>query len=333
MQPAPFCSRTLGSLTSFLNRRRATEMRKHGARFGTFGRLAAMPVSVLDGAVRPSAATLVAFNSNSIRSRSIMDRHRRWLSSTTTTNNNNNNKSWNDKVSKRDFAELEDFLCQTVEEKVQDPVLHQPLSKLKWLHRKIAISNGDKATTATTLQLLLRLPSLLHPSLDELKSRIRKEAESAVQEWLQKKSLLSAGLNVCVNVEAIATAPVPMMARLVEDHEDMIKSLGPGLKSVAHFVAVYSCKVRVCCCTRRPLYLSFLLIHPLFLLLCAKYFSVGRCGQIDRGGEFGVPIGSSRRSCGIVGSRSLRAFVTHSCPDGRHCHSSLTAWSGSGFSD
>ena len=120
-------------------------------------------------------------------------------------------------------------------------MLLQPLSQLKWLHRKIAVSNGDKATI-TTLQLLLRLPSLLHPSLEELKSRIRNAAESTVQEWLRGKPLLT-GLNVCVNVEAIATTPVPMMARLVEDHEDIVKGLGPGLKSVAHFVAVYSCKV------------------------------------------------------------------------------------------
>jgi len=32
------------------------------------------------------------------------------------------------------------------------------------------------------------------------------------------------------------------MARLVHDHDELLKSLGPGLASVTHFVAVYSCK-------------------------------------------------------------------------------------------
>jgi len=143
------------------------------------------------------------------------------------------------------MANLEDQLVKEVAEKVQDPILQQPLSKLQWLHKQIAVSNGDQPTT--TLQLLLRLPSLLHPSLDELKERVRTEANTAVQEWLRDNKQPSlAGLNVEVNVEAIATTPVPMMARLVEDHEDLFKELGPGLKSVAHFVAVYSCKVCLC---------------------------------------------------------------------------------------
>jgi len=140
------------------------------------------------------------------------------------------------------MADLEDTLCKTVAESVQDPVLHQPLSKLHWLHKQIAVSDGD--TSNTTLQLLLRLPSLLHPALEELKASIRERANVQVQQWLKEKNVLSNELNVSVNVEAIATPPVPMMARLVEDHEELLQNLGPALKSVAHFVAVYSCKVR-----------------------------------------------------------------------------------------
>jgi Mrp family chromosome partitioning ATPase len=33
-----------------------------------------------------------------------------------------------------------------------------------------------------------------------------------------------------------------MMARLVKDKEDLFENLGPGLATVSHFLAVYSCK-------------------------------------------------------------------------------------------
>ena len=184
----------------------------------------------------------------------LVDGSRRWLSSTnsitsitsiTSNTNSNTINVWNENISKRDWADLEDFLCRTVGEKVHDPVLQQPLARLKWLHKQIAVSHAD----SVTLQLLLRLPSLLHPALEQLKAQICHAADAAVQQWLRENNkpalwLADGGCKVCVNVEAVATTPVPMMARLVEDHEDVIQSLGPGLKAVAHFVAVYSCKVR-----------------------------------------------------------------------------------------
>lgn len=137
------------------------------------------------------------------------------------------------------MADLEDLICTAVAAKVHDPILKQPLQRLQWLHKRIAVSQKD---SSIALQMLLRLPSLLHPNLAELKSLVKQEAQSQLQAWLNEKKY-SIEFQVSVNVEAIATKPVPMMARLVEDIDDLVTSLGPGLASVAHFVAVYSCKV------------------------------------------------------------------------------------------
>ena len=184
-------------------------------------------------------------------------------------------------MSKRDMAELEDRVCDSVATAVRDPVLHQPLSKLQWLSKRIAVSETDDSTL-TTLQMLLRLPSLLHPSLDELKRLVQTEAESQVQMWLKEKKYFSeADLQVVVNVEAIVTTPVPMMMRLVEDRDDLLTSLGPGLASVAHFVAVYSCKVI------RLLFIGSELLHELrsvsYIYVIFSYHSMQRVAWVDRG--------------------------------------------------
>jgi hypothetical protein len=54
----------------------------------------------------------------------------------------------------------------------------------------------------------------------------------------------SAWPDIKVNVEAIASKPVPWMAKDAEDQKDIKSRLGPGLANVANFLAVYSCKVR-----------------------------------------------------------------------------------------
>jgi hypothetical protein len=51
--------------------------------------------------------------------------------------------------------------------------------------------------------------------------------------------------DIKVNVEAsIASKPVPWMAKDAEDQKNIESRLGPGLANVAHFLAVYSRKVR-----------------------------------------------------------------------------------------
>ena len=136
---------------------------------------------------------------------------------------------WKD-LSRRDIASLEDCLSRNVASQVRDPILDQNLATLQWLHPRVAISDDG------TIQVLLKLPSLLHPKLDELKQQVQKTAEREIQKWK------SSAPPPRINVEAMPLSPVPMMARLVEDQEELLKNLGPGLASVAHAVAVYSCK-------------------------------------------------------------------------------------------
>ena len=145
------------------------------------------------------------------------------------------------------MADLEDRIYRSVATKVQDPVLQQPLAQLKWLHKQIAVSSSS-STSNTTLQLLLRLPSLMHPELDLLKDRVRDQATTELHKWLRERGLDDTRKDeITINVEALAqSTPVPVMARLrlpdEDDHAALLKQLGPGLQSVAHHVAVYSCK-------------------------------------------------------------------------------------------
>jgi hypothetical protein len=141
------------------------------------------------------------------------------------------------KLSPRQVADLEDRLWKTAASRVQDDVLQKDLKSLQWWTRRIAVSDDG------TIQILLKLPSLLHPSLQELKDAVKLEAENEINLWLKENGREEPAR---VNVEAIASPPMPFMARLVEDPEDLVKELGPGLANVSHFVAVYSCKV----CTR-----------------------------------------------------------------------------------
>jgi Mrp family chromosome partitioning ATPase len=141
-------------------------------------------------------------------------------------------------ISQRELADLEEKICSHAAYSVHDVVLKKPLSELQWLHKRLAVSSQQ--SSQTTLQLLLRLPSLLHPHLAELKQLVRNDAEATLRSWLVQNN--HSGLEVSVNVEAIATTPIPMMMRLVEDQDDLIKNLGPGLANVAHVIAVYSCK-------------------------------------------------------------------------------------------
>jgi Mrp family chromosome partitioning ATPase len=133
------------------------------------------------------------------------------------------------------MADLEDRVCGRVAQKVRDPVLGQTLQVLQWLHKKVSVSSTDGS-----LQILLRPPSLLHPLLDDLKEKIRSEAEQELRTWLNDRGKSS--VSARVSVQVLPAAPVSMMARLMDDPDELVKSLGPGLANVTHFLAVYSCK-------------------------------------------------------------------------------------------
>lgn len=208
------------------------------------------------------------------------------------------------KLSPRQAADLEDRLWKTVASRLQDDVLKKDLLSLQWWTRRIAVSDDG------TIQILLKLPSLLHPSLQELKDAVKLEAENEINLWLKE---IGREEPARVNVEAIASPPMPMMARLVENPEDLVKELGPGLANVSHFVAVYSCKVCTidyieCGIMNRRLLTGVSLTA--IDMLCSRYVmphSIGWSRKIDgrsqlglRTGAHGWPCRTAR--CGLVRS-------------------------------
>ena len=140
-------------------------------------------------------------------------------------------------TSPREMAELEDRVWSSVGTLVKDPEIDLYLKDLGWVNRRLAVSEDG------TIQVLLKLPTILHPSLDRLKENVRNVAEKEVQTFLSEKSLSSDGIRV--NVEAMANGPVPFSSAR-EDPKEIESRLGPGLANVAHYVAVYSCKVSDC---------------------------------------------------------------------------------------
>jgi hypothetical protein len=138
-------------------------------------------------------------------------------------------------ASTRDMAELEDRIYSVVGSSVKDPEVKVDLKTLGWMNRRIAISEDG------TIQILLRLPTLLHPGLDELKRSIKTVAENEIKDWAATK-----GINTPAkaNIEAIATKPVSWLVKDEEDQIELESRLGPGLANVAHVIGVYSCKVR-----------------------------------------------------------------------------------------
>jgi Mrp family chromosome partitioning ATPase len=157
-------------------------------------------------------------------------------------------------ASPRQMADLEERVWSRVGSSVQDPEINVALGKLGWIRRGLAVSSPRAAHDGPaipgmgsgggvrTLQVLLQLPTLLHPSIEELKSRVRTEAEQEVAAWVRDHGLPEADVPT-VNVEAVAQQPVPWTVQGgQQDQEDVVSRLGPGLANVSHFVAVYSCK-------------------------------------------------------------------------------------------
>lgn len=132
-------------------------------------------------------------------------------------------------LSTRDMADLEEHISSVVGKNVLDPEIGRTLNELGWINRRLAVSKDG------TIQLLLKLPTLLHPSLEELKDTVARTAESEIRSWIKSKELPEIELKV--NVEAIATTPLP-----AEDPKELESRLGPGLVNVANYLAVYSCK-------------------------------------------------------------------------------------------
>ena len=160
-------------------------------------------------------------------------------------------------ASPRQMADLEERVWSTVGFNVKDPETNLHLHKLGWLHRRLtvaqSIAGGDSGdinhnSGNDSVQITLRLPSLLHPSLESLESMVREETKREVDRWVadNKLSMVQSDTKSCnidVKVKSVAKQPIPWTVQSGQHSQESVKErLGPGLANVSHFLAVYSCK-------------------------------------------------------------------------------------------
>jgi hypothetical protein len=103
-------------------------------------------------------------------------------------------------------------------------------------------------TPTLSVQMELRLPTLLYPKMEALQHMIQARVEDQAQKWLTEKQKVTLDNPTHPRIHVVLqvvppTKPIPVMARFADDAHDLLQNLGPGLTSVAHFLAVYSCKV------------------------------------------------------------------------------------------
>ncbi|KAG7346750.1 ATP/GTP-binding protein [Nitzschia inconspicua] len=143
-------------------------------------------------------------------------------------------------ASPRQMADLEERVWSAVTANVKDPELDYDLRRLGWMNRRLAVSKSKDG--GETIQILLHVPSLLHPTLDDLKDKVRQEAELELEIWMKQHNLAQQN-SISIGVEALPKPPVPWLVEAGQQDQDEVTSrLGPGLANVSHFLAVYSCK-------------------------------------------------------------------------------------------
>ena len=168
-------------------------------------------------------------------------------------------------LSPREEAKLEQTILDAISNEkngVRDPIIGRNIRKLGWvksLHvmkpveigilRSTTILNANKRNVDEKGILVnLSLPSLIHPSLEELKQDIQKiVSQQVILSMLKDQSFAFEDYKgmfediVRVDVKIAASKPSPFVHNL-DEQDELIKKLGPGLANVRHFVAVYSCK-------------------------------------------------------------------------------------------
>lgn len=137
-------------------------------------------------------------------------------------------------LSNRAFAALEDRLVAQVGASVKDPILETDLKSLGWIQRRLNVCDDG------SLGVSLKLPTLLHPQRDALVEQVTTASLKELESIAQEKGIDDVSASISVEVSAAPT--VPIVARRQEEHDEIIRNLGPGLAKVAHFLAVYSCK-------------------------------------------------------------------------------------------
>jgi len=146
-------------------------------------------------------------------------------------------------ASPRDLASLEENILSTLKSNAIDPVLEKNVVSLGWV-RGVDFphfASSEDGRKHDPVRVSVRLPTLLHPAIDEVKDRIRTTVQQEIANFAQSRDWTVADVDSAVEVGVTASRPVPL-AQTAAEHAEIIKKLGPGLSNVGHFLAVYSCK-------------------------------------------------------------------------------------------
>ena len=169
----------------------------------------------------------------------------RYFSASVGTNKNDNLTSFLSTLSPRLEAQLEEKIMDGLRT-VVDPVLQVNIRKLGWIS-SIQFPNA-RTTSSTTedpaLAIFLSIPPL-HPYKQEIEEKVHLCVQEVIISALKESSNFEDNLDlkeVSVNVKFLeGSKPTPLGVET--DDDELLKKLGPGLKNVGHFLAVYSCKV------------------------------------------------------------------------------------------
>ncbi len=180
----------------------------------------------------------------------------RAMTTTTTTSSKEMAASYLNNLSPREEGNLEDSILRAVSEKVEDPVLKTNIRKLGWIQSlnissssSAILSDDGKDNEMHPISVELNVPTLMHPHLDEVKEKVKNVVSCEVLASMVDKGILQtsefdesdASNIIDVNIDVICSKPAPFV-RNIEEQDELIKKLGPGLSHVRHFLAVYSCK-------------------------------------------------------------------------------------------
>ncbi len=109
---------------------------------------------------------------------------------------------------------------------------------------------NDGGTIGGRVTVHLSLPTLMHPNLEQIKRELYQVVEEQMIYAMAEKEMISKddmninlGQNIYehINISITASKPSPFV-RNVDEQDELIQKLGPGLANVRHFLAVYSCK-------------------------------------------------------------------------------------------
>lgn len=180
-------------------------------------------------------------------------------------------------LSPREEANLEKIILDAISHEkngVYDPIIGKNIRKLGWiqsLHIKKPIElcllkNNPLASSrgiqlqhnmkgmigASSIVVNLLLPTLMHPGVQEIKKDIQMIVSKQVVFAMKKDNAVDVKRDiedsqsegeeiVKVDVKIKVSKPSPFVHN-IEEQDEVIKRLGPGLANVRHFIAVYSCK-------------------------------------------------------------------------------------------